>query len=100
MPVSSSERLSAALFIQVYAVDRILVLASFIEDAKPVYQDPFATDRRFEQRFPKTVSNLPRFVQGCERIIESALAILCFLDDNFDVNAAMKREIEILCSIT
>lgn len=83
------EKLSAARFIQHYAVDRILDLSALIEQERQVARDLFANDRRFEQRFPGLAKELPRFVQGYDRSCESALAILAFLEQHFAINRAM-----------
>lgn len=92
------EKLSAARFIQGYAVDRLLDLAPALEPAQPGYADVFAADRRFEQRFPYTAAHLPTFVQGYERSVESARAILAFLREHFEVNPALARAIEARCA--
>lgn len=91
------EKLSAYRFIQNYALDRVLELASEIENEKPVLIDPFVLDRRFEQRFPKTANELQGMIQGYEKSRESAKAILEFLDRHFSVNEAMKKQILALC---
>ena len=83
------EKLSAARFIQHYAVDRILDLAKLIESEQGVQKDAFANDRRFEQRFPLIAQELPHFVQGYEHSCESAQAILRFLEQHFEINQAM-----------
>jgi hypothetical protein len=83
------EMLSAQRFIQHYAVDRLLELAGTIEPEAPVFQDPYAPERRFEQRFPQLSQELPRFIQGYTRSPASALAILAFLEAHFEVNPAM-----------
>jgi hypothetical protein len=87
------EKLSAQRLIQYFAVDRILELAPQLETARNVPEDEFMRERRFEQRFPKTAAHLPDFVQGYDRIPESARAILTFLEAHFEVNAAIKVEI-------
>lgn len=92
------ERLSAARFIQGYAVDRVLELVAAIEPAQPVHADPFAPERRFEQRFPHTAAQLPMFVQGYTRNIASARAILEFLQVHFPLNPAIVRAIEARCT--
>ena len=83
------EKLSAARFIQQYAVDRVLDLASRIEAAQPGHADPFTPERRFEQRYPTTAAALPMLVQGYDRSPASALAVLAWLEAHFPVNAAM-----------
>lgn len=91
------EKLSAARFVQGYALDRVLDLAAYIETEQPAFRDPFSPERRFEQRFPDTAVHLPQFMQGYEYTVPSALAILRFLDDHFTINPALKRAIEALC---
>ena len=97
------EKLSAARFIQGYAVDRIVELSELIEEEwpgrKPGRKDRYSAERRYEQRFPRTSAELPQFMQGYTRSIESAQAILEFLERNFDVNAAIRNEILKLCRI-
>jgi hypothetical protein len=91
------EKLSAARFIQGYAVDRILELTAAIEAPQPGHEDLFTPERRYEQRFPTFAAHLPQFVQGYERSPESARAILAYLDAHFEVNAAMQAAILELC---
>jgi hypothetical protein len=92
------ERLSAARFIQQYAVDRVLALAAAIEQAGPASGDPFSPERRVEQRYPGLARLLPQFVQGYDRSRESALAILAFLEAHWDVNAELAAAIRARCS--
>lgn len=91
------EKLSAARFIQGYAVDRVVELADKIEDAQPAHRDIFTPERRFEQRFPGVAAHLPQFVKGYERSPESALAVLAFLEAHFEVNKALAAQIRALC---
>jgi lincosamide nucleotidyltransferase B/F len=92
------EKLSAARFIQQYAVDRVLELAPLIEVESNAPADPFDPERRFEQRFPHLAQEMPRFVQGYEHTPESALAILAFLEGHFLVNPLLAKEIRNLCT--
>ncbi|MBX3057335.1 MAG: hypothetical protein KF770_12765 [Anaerolineae bacterium] len=85
------EKLSAARFVQGYAVDRVLELAALVEDEQPAFRDPFGVERRFEQRFPVTAVNLPEFVPGYDHTPQAAQAILHYLDTHFAVNPAMKN---------
>ncbi len=87
------EKLSAMRFIQGYAVDRLLELVEYVEVANDVHLDPFVSERRFEQRYPNLVSQLHTWAQGYEGNRESALAILSFLEMNFDVNDVMAGQI-------
>lgn len=91
------EKLSAARFIQGYAVDRVLDVAELVEPQQPGHADQFVKERRFEQRFPATAQELARFVQGYGRSRESALAILEFVERHFVVNPAMAEAVRRLC---
>lgn len=91
------ERLSAVRFIQGYAVDRLVELADHIEPGQNATRDIFVNERRFEARHPIVAKELPSWVQGYERNRESALAILSFLEEHFEVNAAMADVIRNLC---
>jgi hypothetical protein len=83
------EKLSAVRFIQGYAVDRIVELSAYLEDEQPAQRDLFIGERRYEQRFPRTAPQMAQFVQGYDRSLESALAILAFLEQHFAVNDAI-----------
>jgi hypothetical protein len=91
------EKLSACRFIQGYAVDRIVGLTALIEAEQPAHRDPFTPERRYEQRFPQMAELLPQMLQGYGRTIESAQAILQFLETHFEVNTAIKELIQTLC---
>lgn len=91
------EKLSATRFIQGFAVDRVVDLAQHLESPQAVHADPFGGERRFEARFPDTALHLPDFVQGYERNVESARAILAFLDQHLEINAAIHAAILALC---
>ncbi len=84
------ERLSAMRLIQGYAVDRVLELAERIASGSSG-EDVFAPERRYEQRRPLIAKELPAFTQGYDRSIESAQAILLFLERHFPVNESFKR---------
>lgn len=87
------EMLSAARFIQHYAVDRLVELSSYVEPQQASDADPFAGERRYEQRFPQTAHRLSSFLQGYEKSPESAQAILEFLEAYFDVNQHIAQRI-------
>lgn len=93
------EKISAMKFIQIYAVDRIVELAEHIEKSGSSSYDEFAHERRFEQRYPMISRQLAQWMQGYNRNNESALAILNFLEEHFDVNAAIAKEIRKLANI-
>ena len=85
------EKLSAMRLIQGYAVDRVLELTERIATSTLSAGDLFAPERRYEQRHPSISKELPAFLQGYERSIESAQAILQFLERHFPVNESFKR---------
>ncbi len=91
------EKLSATRFIQGYAVDRVVELTRHLETAQPFHEDRFGAERRYEARYPGTASHLPEFIQGYERNIDSARAILAFLERHFTVNGAIRDAIIRLC---
>lgn len=88
------EKLSAMFLVQCYAVTRVTELVAQIETPASEFTDQFAGERRFEARFPDIAAQVASFAQGYERTPESARAILAFLDAHFEVNAAIKAEIE------
>ena len=91
------EKLSAMRLIQCCAVDRILELSERIEPAASSPRDVFAPERRYEQRHPFITRALPSFAQGYERSIDSALAILAFVESHFEVNQSLKAALLELC---
>lgn len=92
------EKLSAARFIQGYAVDRLVALAPHIEPAHPAHTDAFVPERRFEQRFPVLAQALPSFIQGYDRSRKSALALLNFLEEHFEVSPPLASAIRALAT--
>jgi hypothetical protein len=91
------EKLSAARLIQGQAVDRLIELADYIEVAQDATRDVFASERRFEMRHPLVAQELPSWMQGYERNRESALAMLAFLEQHFEINREMADAIRKLC---
>ena len=85
------EKLSAMRLIQGYAVDRVIELAERINTSASSAGDMFAPERRYEQRQPAIAQELPAFMQGYDRSIESAQAILVFLERHFPVNKPFKQ---------
>ncbi|MFC4427975.1 hypothetical protein [Deinococcus navajonensis] len=88
------EHLTATRFIQSYAVDRVLALASWQDSSEGA--DPYMPERRFEQRFPEVAASLPRMMQGYAHNRDSALCILAWLENHADVHPRMAAEIRIL----
>jgi lincosamide nucleotidyltransferase B/F len=94
------EKLSAARFVQQYALDRVLDLVARLEPEQNAFKDPFNRERRLEQRFPQLAGRLADFVQGYERTPESALAMLEFLEAHFAVNQGIAAAIRKLAAET
>lgn len=92
------EKLSAMRFIQLYAVDRLLELTAYVEPEQNIVRDTFSNERRFEQRYPETAHKLSAWIQGYDSNRESALEILSFLDDHFEINSAIGKAIRDLCA--
>ena len=93
------ERLSAQRLIQGFAVDRVLQLWPLIEPQSLATEDRFDGSRRVEQRFPHIAQHLSCFVQGYDHSMESAVAILEFLERHFPVNAAIGQRIRELARV-
>lgn len=92
------ERLAAARLVQQHAVDRVLEIAATLEPPTTAPADPFAPERRAEQRLPLAAEHLASFVQGYERTPQSARAILAWLDDHVDVPPALRSAVLALCA--
>jgi lincosamide nucleotidyltransferase B/F len=70
-----------------------LALLPTVEAAGPGLADPFAPERRFEQRFPASAARLASFLPGYERSPEAALALLGWLEAHCAVNEALAGRI-------
>jgi len=88
------EKLSAFRFIQQFAVDRVLSLVAISGEPANASADNFDKPRRFEQRYPAVAPDLPAFMQGYEKSPESAAAILTWLEASYEIDPAIKREID------
>jgi len=91
------ETLAALRLIQHHAVNQVMRLAMYIEPDHVEKRDQYADERRFEQRFPGIADRLPDMMQGYNGNKESARAILAFLDEHFEINAAIKARILEMC---
>lgn len=92
------EKLSAMRFVESYAIDSILSVLHLVEQEVDAFPDPFGLERRLEVRFPQFASSLGGMMQGYDRVPESALQILVFLESVFPVNARMSHEIRSLAA--
>jgi len=87
------EKLSAARFVQSYAVDSILSVLHLLEKEEACFPDVFGAERRLEKRFPSFAQRVGDMMLGYERTPESALHILRYLEEVYPVNARMSAEI-------
>ncbi|PWW08756.1 hypothetical protein DFQ01_101482 [Paenibacillus cellulosilyticus] len=92
------EKLSAARFVQSYAVDSILSVLHLLEKEEAYFPDVFGEERRLEKRFPSFAERVGDMILGYERTPESALHILRYLEDVYPVNRRMSAEIRRLAS--
>lgn len=92
------EKLSAARLVQHIAVDRVLELSELSAGALAPDRDPFAVERRAEQRFAELRDWLPVFVQGYQRTPESGAAILDYLGTRYSLDPAMVDAVRQLLS--
>lgn len=93
------EKLSAMRFVQQFALDKLVELVALIEVAQPWDIDPFVKERRLELIYPQFALCLPKFAQGYNASLQSALAQLSFLETHFQINQAIKQEIQRLCAL-
>lgn len=87
------EKFSGVRLVQGHAVDRVVELTAHIKKAASFPKDSFDPQRRYELRYPEMASRLPEFMQGYDRNIQSAKAILAFLEQHFEINAAIREAI-------
>ena len=85
------ERLSATRFVQSYAVDNILSVLHLLEQEVDYFPDPFGNERRMEQRYPRFAEIVGDMVQGYDRVPESALRILNFIERSVSCQSQIKR---------
>ena len=89
------EQLSAWRFVQGHAFTLLLELIEF-ERSDPSL-DVFSKERRFEQRHPDWPAQLSHFLQGYDRVAESAQEMLTYLDQHYTVDPNIKRVVLTLC---
>ncbi len=88
------EQLSAWRFVQVHALTLLLELIEY--DQADSTHDIFSKDRRFEQRHPEWPAHLRQFLQGYDRVAESAQEMLLYLDEHYEVPSDLGRLIRAL----
>lgn len=87
------EKLSAMRFIQVYAIDRLIGLLenSLLNEGNS--EDAFCLERRVEQRYPQYQKLLDDCCQGSCACDASALAMLDFVNQHYEIDAFIENEI-------
>lgn len=93
------ERLSATRFVQSYAVDNLLSVLHLLEQEVAYFPDPFGNERRIEKRYPRFAEIVGDMIQGYDRVPESALRILDFIEEVYPVNRRLRDEIRRLAEI-
>lgn len=89
------ERLTAARFIQSYAVDRVICLLRLTQPS-PVRRDPFDASRRAEWAYPWMPWS--EMVPGYERNRDAARTLLGWLRERFAVDPVIADAVEALLS--
>ena len=92
--LARGETLAAMRLIQVHAVDRLLQLAE--RQSPGAGRDPFALERRVEQRQPALRVVLGSVVRGYEHSPAAALALLAWLQANHAVPPAVAAHVRAL----
>ncbi len=80
------ERLTAARFIQSYAVDRVIALLNLTCPQVGYRRDPFDPSRRVEQAYPPDVLPLAAMVPGYGHNRQAARTTLAWLSERFAVD--------------
>lgn len=87
------ERLTAARFIQSFAIDRVIALLD-LTAPRPRRRDPFEASRRVEQAYPPEVLPLATMVAGYEHNWTAARATYGWLRQRFTVDPVIADAIE------
>ena len=90
------ETLSAFRLIQQFAVGQLLYVLSSFEKEEATYVDPFAPERRIEQRFPEMVNRFSEMMPGYSHNKTAALVILDYIEQIHPVSPAMSNAIRSL----
>jgi hypothetical protein len=88
------ECLTAARFIQSYAVDRVIALLNLTSTQVRYRRDPFELSRRVEQAYPPNVLPLAAMVPGYERNRQAAQVTLAWLQERFTVDPVIASAIQ------
>lgn len=88
------ERLSGYIYIESFALNRILSIVHHFEKDDPILEDVFGVERRFEKHYPEFSKKLPKMLSGYQTVGLSAQTMLNYLDSIYPINKRMKLEIE------
>jgi hypothetical protein len=94
------EKLNAFHFVEQYAVGNLLKVIHLIEPEQNPFVDRYGLDRRVEFRHPNFAEHLPTFTQGYDRVKESAIEVLAYMESVYPVNKALAAEIRQLAKVT
>lgn len=89
------ERLTAARFIQVYAVDRAIALLN-LHTGRSQGRDPFDNSRRAEQAYAPAVLPLSRLMPGYDHNFDAASALLDWLLSRYEADPVIVAAIRVL----
>lgn len=93
------ERFTAHLFVHAYALGQVTKVIHLVEPEVDYFPDPYGNDRRLERRYPEFAKQIGQMLQGYDRVPESAIAILNFLEEHFPINQRMSAEIRRLAGL-
>ncbi|MDQ0087923.1 hypothetical protein J2T12_001329 [Paenibacillus anaericanus] len=90
------EKMSARTFIESYAMGQVIATLHLHKAELPFDLDPYSNDRRVESRFPDFSVHLSEMLQGYDKIPQSALHILAYIESIYPVNTKLSQEIKSL----
>lgn len=90
------ETLSAFRLIQQFAVGQLLHVLSSFEKEEETFVDPFAPERRIEQRFPEMINRFSEMMPGYSQNKTAALVILDYIEQIYPVSPAIASSIRAL----
>ncbi|OIN65914.1 hypothetical protein BLD48_13340 [Exiguobacterium sp. KRL4] len=93
------ERLSGLQLVEQHAFSQLLSVLHLLEPEVVYYPDQYGNERRAEQRFPQAKERFADVLQGYDRVPQSALALLDWLEQLHPVNQAMAGEIRRLAAV-
>ncbi|MFD2881765.1 hypothetical protein ACFTAO_47125 [Paenibacillus rhizoplanae] len=70
-----------------------LSVLHLLEPEVDYFPDPFGNERRLEKRYPSFADKLGGMLQGYDRVPESALCILEFIEAVYPANPRLSTEI-------